>query len=598
MNFSESERGEAPAPHAVMKMPAAAVPTATKETKLRTTLTDTPARALFTLLAIVFLAEAAVMFALPVLLPPSVSETVSAFFDASLLTLTISPIVWWLLIHPLRSHAHSLSELNRRLSSEIARRGTLEQRLRHQALHDSLTDLPNRALFIKGVERGLRRKRRRADYGFAVLFIDLDQFKSINDSLGHATGDRVLIQVAQRLEAIIRPGDLLARMGGDEFTLLLDGLEESQDAARIAGRIIDELSRPILLEEEEEEDEGEEEEEVGSGAGGLELQISASIGIAWGDDRYESAGQLLRDADIAMYRAKSRLRGSFEVFDSAMHRVAIERLWIESALRQAVRSLGSDNPRFYLEFQPIVSLANEQLAGYEALLRWRHPDRGVIPPMEFIPVAEQTGLILPLGSWVLGEACRQMSEWLRQAAVTDRVLTVSVNLSGKQLQQGDLVARVKGALTSAGLPAWHLKLEITESLAMHNLPVIAATLQQLRTLGVRLSIDDFGTGYSSLSHLHRLPFDSLKIDRSFIGRLSFDQESSAIVATITQLARNLGMSVIAEGVETPEQREILRKLGCEYYQGYLFSRPLDSAQALQLLTTDALGEAARFAAGS
>jgi len=345
------------------------------------------------------------------------------------------------------------------------------------------------------------------------------------------------------------------------------------------------LSRPILL------------EEVESGAGGLDLQISASIGIAWGDDRYESAGQLLRDADIAMYRAKSRLRGSFEVFDSAMHRVAIERLWIESALRQGVRSLGSDNPRFYLEFQPIVSLANEQLVGYEALLRWRHPDRGVIPPMEFIPVAEQTGLILPLGSWVLGEACRQMREWLRQAAVTDRVFTVSVNLSGKQLQQGDLIARVKGALTSADLPAWHLKLEITESLAMHNLQVIAATLQQLRTLGVRLSIDDFGTGYSSLSHLHRLPFDSLKIDRSFIGRLSFDQESGAIVATITQLARNLGMSVIAEGVETPEQREILRKLGCEYYQGYLFSRPLDSAQALQLLTTDALGEAARFAAG-
>jgi len=559
-----------------------------KEEKVRMTFTRSPLSFLLSLLAIVFVADATVMLSLPTLLPRGTSEGLEALVDASLLTLIISPVVWRLLIHPLRSHAHDLGNLNEQLSNEITRRATLEQRLRHQALHDALTDLPNRALFVKRVERALRRKKSRPDYRFAVLFIDLDRFKAVNDSLGHGVGDRLLIQVAQRLEAAIRPGDMVARLGGDEFTVLLDGVEEAGDAARVAERIIEQSSLAVTL------------GELHAGGTRPELQITASVGIAGGEVHYEQADQLLRDADIAMYRAKSRGRGCFEIFDSAMHRRVVEKLWTEGALRQAVRSLGSDNPRFSLNYQPIVSLAGDRLIGFEALLRWRHPDRGMVPPAEFIPVAEQTGLILPLGSWALGQACRQMSAWLRETVSPSRELSISVNLSGKQLQQGDFVARVKGALRATGLPAWRLKLEITESLAMQNLHSVASTLQELRTLGVGLSIDDFGTGYSSLSHLHHLPFDSLKIDRSFVGRLSFDDDSAEIVATITKLAHNLGMSVVAEGVETPEQREILCKLGCEFYQGYLFSRPLGSKDAQGLLAgaADSLGVAVRSIVGT
>jgi len=541
------------------------------EKRVKLALTDSPVRILASLLAIVFVAEATVMFLLPVILPKDASETFGAFLDASLLTLIICPIVWWILIHPLRSQARNLVNLNSRLNTEITRRASLEQRLRHQALHDSLTGLPNRVLFVKAVERGLRRKKKDPDYRFAVLFVDLDHFKTINDSLGHVIGDRVLVQAAQRLEGITRPGDLLARMGGDEFTVLLDGVKEAGDAAKVAERIIEQLSKPLLLDDSENEE------------ASPDLQITASVGIAWGEAHYQHADEVLRDADIAMYRAKSRLRGCFEVFDEDMHRRAMEKLWVESALRQSVRSLGSDNLRFSLQYQPIVALADDHIVGYEALLRWRHPERGMVPPAEFIPVAEQTGLILPLGSWALQEACRQMSQWVSESCAPDRDLTMSVNLSAKQLQHGDFAARVKGALRSADLPPCRLRLEVTETVAMQSVQGIAATLEELRSIGVKLSIDDFGTGYSSLSRLHRLPFDSLKIDRSFVGRLPYDPECAAVVATITQLAHNLGISVVAEGVETAEQRETLRKLGCEFGQGYFFSRPLEKDEAGQFL---------------
>jgi EAL domain-containing protein (putative c-di-GMP-specific phosphodiesterase class I) len=393
----------------------------------------------------------------------------------------------------------------------------------------------------------------------------------------------VLTQVAKRLEAIVRPADLLARIGGDEFTLLLESIPEPGDAAKVAERIIDHLALPLTLTELE------------TGGKGPELHMTASVGIAWGEGHYAHPDQLLRDADIAMYRAKSKGWGGFEVFDPAMHQRAMERLWTESALRQSARTLGTENPRFCLEYQPIISLSSDRIVGFEALLRWRHPERGMVPPAEFIPAAEQTGLIIPIGAWVLKKACSDMRESLRQRDERTGQLTMSVNLSGKQLQQPDLLARVKDALESAELPPWRLKLEITETLALQNLQSIVATLKDLRALGVGLSIDDFGTGYSSLSRLHRLPFDSLKIDGSFIGRLSFDEESTAIIATINQLGHNLGLTVVAEGVETTEQREILRKLGCESYQGYLFSRPLASEQALQLLTDGSAAAQARAA---
>jgi diguanylate cyclase (GGDEF)-like protein len=314
--------------------------------RLRTALTETPARVLLSLLAIVFISEAAVMSASLCCCQRASMRTSRRCAMPALLTLISCPIAWWLLTYPLRSHAHRLTDLNEQLSSEITRRASLESKLRHQALHDSLTDLPNRALFVKRLQASLRRKKKSADYGFAVLFIDLDRFKAINDSLGHAAGDQVLVQIAKRLESIVRPADLLARVGGDEFTLLLEEMLEPGDAAKVAERIVDHLSRPLSLVELETEGKDP------------EPHLTASIGIAWGETRYEHADQLLRDADIAMYRAKSKGWGGFQVFDADMHRRAIEKLWTESALRQSVRSLGTENPRFCLRYQPIISLSN------------------------------------------------------------------------------------------------------------------------------------------------------------------------------------------------------------------------------------------------
>jgi diguanylate cyclase (GGDEF)-like protein len=535
-----------------------------------------PLRLVATVLATAFASEAAVMIALPFLFPRGLPEIAVSLLDSSLLAFIISPAVWCILIRPLQSQARRLSDLNHQLSREIAVREALETRLRHQALHDTLTGLPNRALFLKQVDRAIRRKRTSSNYRFAVLFVDLDRFKSLNDSLGHGVGDLLLIEVAQRLAGAVRPGDMVARLGGDEFAVLLDGVVEEEDAARVAQRILEQSAELFVLREPQP-----------AGATAHRVYITASVGIVGGEPQYERAEQLLRDADLAMYRAKSVGRACFQIFDPSMHARAVEKLQTESALRQALESLVSHHCQFFLVYQPIVSLADNRLTEFEALLRWNHPGKGLVPPSEFIPVAEETGMIIPLGSWVLREACRQASYWMteisRTSAVPDRDIAVSVNVSAKQLLQLDFVAEVEAALHAAALPPQCLKLEVVETVAMGNMQGIASVLEKLRLLGVGLSIDDFGTGYSSLSYLHRLPFTTLKIDRSFVDRLSTPGESTDIVGTITKLAHSLGLKVVAEGVETIEQKEILRALGCESFQGFLFFRPLSTEDARRLL---------------
>ncbi|MDQ3802732.1 MAG: EAL domain-containing protein [Acidobacteriota bacterium] len=432
------------------------------------------------------------------------------------------------------------------------------EHFRHAAFHDSLTGLPNRALLADHLRLSIERARRRADHLFAVLFLDLDRFKNINDSLGHAAGDRLLVEVARRLETCMRPTDTVARLGGDEFAVLLDGLDSNEDAVRVAERVQEELARPLYLD-------------------GHEVYTTASIGITICTAYYDDPENILRDADTAMYYAKENGKARYELFDAAMHASVVARLQLENDLRRAV-----ENHEFFVHYQPIIALGTGRVAGFEALVRWRHPERGFVSPAEFIPLAEETGLIADIGDWVLYESCRQMSEWRRELPPHSG-LTVSVNLSSKQFTQPDLIGRIAHTLRETGLPPQFLKLEITESAVMDNAEVAALMLIQLREKGIQLSIDDFGTGYSSLSYLHRFPVDTLKIDRSFVGRMGEGGENTEIVRTIVTLASNLGMAVIAEGVETREQHEQLNALKCEYGQGYLYSRPVDADAALALI---------------
>jgi diguanylate cyclase (GGDEF)-like protein len=395
---------------------------------------------------------------------------------------------------------------------------------------------------------------------FAVLFLDLDRFKNINDSLGHTHGDLLLVAFAERLERALRPVDTLARFGGDEFAILLSGMQDATDAVRVAQRISEELSQPFVLDKNS-------------------AFATASIGIALSSSGYDRPEDILRDADTAMYRAKENGKARCEVFDHAMHARAVSRLQLESDLRQAV-----ELKQFCVYYQPIVCLQSGRLAGFEALVRWNHPRHGLVSPADFIPVAEETGLIVPIGEWVLHEACRHIRE-AQKIFPSHRSLSLSVNLSARQVAQTDLLDRIKEALAISKLNAHCLKLEITESVVMENAEAAALMFKQLRALGVQLSIDDFGTGYSSLSYLHRFPLNYLKIDRSFVSRLTTDNDN-AIVRTISTLARNLGMEVIAEGIETEEQYQQLKMLGCEFGQGFLFSHPVNDEGVLRLLAQD------------
>ena len=460
-----------------------------------------------------------------------------------------------------------VQELNNYIAEQERISRVLEEtkeHFRHAAFHDSLTGLPNRAMFTELLKAEIESSKRRNDHMFAVLFLDLDRFKNINDSLGHTHGDLLLVAFAERLERTLRPIDTLARFGGDEFAILLSGMTDATDAVRVAQRISEELSQPFVLDKNS-------------------AFATASIGIALSSSGYDRPEDILRDADTAMYRAKENGKARYEVFDHGMHARAVSRLQLESDLRQAV-----EQKEFSVYYQPIVSLETGCLHGFEALVRWNHPRRGLVLPADFIPVAEETGLIVPIGQWVLNEACAHVRQWQIDSP-SHRSLSLSVNLSARQVAQPDMLERIKEALESSKLNPHCLKLEITESVVMENAEAAALMFKQLRSLGVQLSIDDFGTGYSSLSYLHRFPLNYLKIDRSFVTRLTTDNDN-AIVRTISTLARNLGMEVIAEGIETEEQYQQLKMLGCEYGQGFLFSRPVDSSNVPHLLTQDAKRE--------
>jgi diguanylate cyclase (GGDEF)-like protein/PAS domain S-box-containing protein len=443
---------------------------------------------------------------------------------------------------------------------DISERKAFEQQLTHQAFHDPVTDLANRALFKDRADHALARQVRES-CGLAVLFVDLDDFKIINDSLGHASGDQVLRDVGTRLHAAVRPMDTVARFGGDEFAILLEDVERPQYAAEIAERILEGLRAPFELEDKE-------------------VFVGASVGIAvvqGGEAIVLGADELMRNADVAMYMAKREGKGHYRVFEQAMHSDVLDRLELKGDLQRAIESGG-----LRLNYQPIVALDAQRVMGFEALLRWEHPERGTISPDAFIPLAEESGLIVPLGRWVLNEACRR-ARLLQARHATTPPLTMSVNLSVKQLQEPDLVAHVKEALESSGLEPSCLTLEITESVLMTDTEATILKLGALKALGVRLAIDDFGTGYSSLSYLSRFPVDILKIDRAFISRISEGAEESALAAAIVKMSEALSLKTVAEGIEDLGQLTSLMKLGCELGQGYHFAHPMDIDSAVGYL---------------
>jgi diguanylate cyclase (GGDEF)-like protein/PAS domain S-box-containing protein len=444
---------------------------------------------------------------------------------------------------------------------DITDRKEAEERLVHNAFHDVLTGLPNRALFKDHLGLAVNRSRRAKNHLYAVLFLDLDRFKVINDSLGHLIGDQLLVGIARRLESSLRPGDTVARLGGDEFTVLLEDLKNIGEASEIANRLQDTLSAPFTIE-------------------GREVYTTVSIGIALSTIGYEHPEDVLRDADTAMYRAKMLGKDRHEVFDKAMHARALNLLQLETDLRRAV-----ERSEFELHFQPIVALENGRVKGFEALLRWHHADRGYISPIDFIPIAEETGLIVPIGQWVLEEACRQIKEWQDQFSGFEG-MQVSVNLSSRQFALPSLCDDIRSTLSRFDVKPRFIKLEITESMMMQNVESAINMLNQLRSLGLELSMDDFGTGYSSLSYLRRFPISTLKIDRSFVSQMSGQDDNAEIVRTIIMLANNLDLDVIAEGIETMGQLAELRRLKCQFGQGYFFSKPLSAIDATQLLAKE------------
>lgn len=454
----------------------------------------------------------------------------------------------------------------------------LQNRLIHDAFHDQLTQLPNRALFLDKLGHCVRRAKNRQDYKFAVLFVDLDRFKIVNDSLGHLAGDQLIVEISKRLSRSIRRDDLIsrpvpfkgtfrqsgddtvARLGGDEFTILLDDIKDASDAVRVAERIHRNLASPVLI-------------------NGHKVFTTASIGITLSESGYTAPEDMLRDADAAMYRAKALGKSRSEIFDTAMHASAVSRLKLEADLRHAI-----EKKEFRIHYQPIVWLRDGRITGFEALVRWQRPEVGLVFPAEFIPVAEETGLIVSIGKWLLREACRQMHAWNLQFPSIGP-LTVAVNISAKEFIQPDLVTQIGQILSETGLAPGNLKLELTESMTMRKAEQTTRILDELKALGVRLSMDDFGTGYSSLSYLRRFPLDTLKIDRSFVSEMDNNKESREIVQTIMTLAHNLHMEVVAEGVETTEQVKQLKSLGCECAQGYLFSKPMNEEQVEVVLTS-------------
>jgi diguanylate cyclase (GGDEF)-like protein/PAS domain S-box-containing protein len=433
--------------------------------------------------------------------------------------------------------------------TDVTERKHAEQQLLHDAFHDTLTGLPNRALFLDRLSRSIERAKRSNQADFAVLFFDLDRFKVVNDSLGHQIGDQLLIIISERIKSLLRSGDTLARLGGDEFAILLEWLDDPIDGKQVSERILDDLKEPVQL-------------------AGQIVYISASIGIVAGSTEYKRPEDILRDADIAMYRAKSAGKASFAVFDTDLREYAITRLELEGDLRVALA-----RNELQVFYQPIISLASGSITGFEALLRWFHPVRGLISPENFIPLAEETGLIVPIGRWVLKEACQQLQSW-QVRFPSEPPLTMSVNFSGRQFVQSGCVQQIQQILKETRVSPSTLKLEITESLLMENSKTSIATLNSVRDMGIQLLIDDFGTGYSSLGYVQHFPIDTIKIDRIFVSQMGTNNQRSEIARTIIQLACELGLDTIAEGIETQEQLGLLKDLACGYGQGWLFSKAI------------------------
>lgn len=453
-----------------------------------------------------------------------------------------------------------LEKTLQKLQEEINSRQKLQSQLLDIALHDSLTGLPNRVLFIRRLENALNRAKQESSYQFALLFLDCDRFKVINDSLGHLVGDELLIAIAYRLQACLTPINTLARLGGDEFGIILEDITHINMAIQVAELVLQQLSLAFKLSR-------------------YEVFMNASIGISWGNKDYERPEYLLRDADTAMYRGKAQGRAKSHVFNPEMHQEAIQVLELENDLRRAV-----ERQEFLVYYQPIVSLTTGRISGFEALVRWRHPIRGLVSPIEFIPVAEETGLINAINTWVLQSACHQLSIW-QHHPVTSEPLTMSVNLSARLFSQPNLVDQIDRIIYVNNINPAYLELEIIESVIMENSDAIAIILQQLKQRKIKLIMDDFGTGYSSLSYLHSFPLNALKIDKSFVKRMQENKENMGLVPAMIGIANSMGMSAIAEGVETQEQLAQLRTLNCNFAQGYLFSKPIEEQLVTKLLAT-------------
>ncbi|MBW4430124.1 MAG: EAL domain-containing protein [Nostoc desertorum CM1-VF14] len=453
-----------------------------------------------------------------------------------------------------------LLKSNMLLKQEIKERHSAQARLVNIAFHDALTGLPNRMQFMERLKQTAERAK---SYGnlFAVLFLDLDRFKVVNDSLGHTIGDQLLVALAHRLQTGLRSGDILARLGGDEFAILLEEIQGIKDVIDIAERLQQQLAIPFHL-------------------SGYEVFSTVSIGIALSTTRDDQVENLLRDADTAMYRAKALGKAGYKIFDTAMYAQATELMQLEIDLQHAI-----EHQEFIIHYQPIILLETYKVIGFEALVRWQHPQQGFVSPDKFIPIAEETGLIVPIGYWVMREACRQLRAWQEQFP-TNPPLTISVNISTKQFSQPDLIGQIRQILQETGVEGRSLKLEITESAIMENTESATAMLLHLQQMNVQLHLDDFGTGYSSLSYLHRFPTNALKIDRSFVMNIGVNGENLEIVQAIITLAHSLNLDVVAEGVETVEQLAQLSLYKCKYAQGYFFSKPLNSKLASTLIASE------------
>jgi diguanylate cyclase (GGDEF)-like protein len=445
--------------------------------------------------------------------------------------------------------------------TDITARKDLEERLRREAQFDTLTGLPNRSYATDLLRRAIARSKRNTDQQFAVLFLDCDRFKVVNDSLGHHAGDALLRLMAGRLNSCVRPGDVVARLGGDEFVVILEGVHDEQEAITVAERVEHSLTQPFFLE-------------------GRELFMTVSVGIAMSHEGVNHPEDYIRDADLAMYRAKTRGRARHEMFRPDMRTGAVLQMSIENDLRHAM-----ERGELLVLYQPIWSLVSGRITGFEALIRWNHPEHGAMQPADFIPIAEDSGLILPLGEWVMRQAAERLARW-NTDVVPDTPVWMSVNVAARQLTHPSLVELVQRTIAETKIDASRFKLEITESMIMADAVAAVGALEQLKALGIHLLMDDFGTGHASLSYLHRLPISTIKIDRYFVARIDSNSECLEIVRTILNLSRGLNMDVVAEGVENAEQREVLQSLGCEFVQGYLFSKPVDAAEAERMLVAN------------